>query len=108
MTNEDLKQIAELLPILSKYPTNYQAKSLLQQIQRILNNNSGNRFKSVRNTNGGILAPEPKTQSQIIEDKRVSLMEAKRLNEENQDNESGQVLAHSENIKRTRKPKNND
>lgn len=108
MTNEDLKQISELLPILSKYPTNYQAKSLMQQIQRILNNNSGNRFKAIRNTNGGILAPEPKTQSQIIEDKRVSLMEAKRLNEEGLNSEPTDVLAHSENVKRTRKPRNND
>lgn len=109
MTNEDLKQIADLLPTLAKYPTNYQAKSLMQQIQRILNNNSGNRFKLVRNANGGILAPEPKTQSQIIEDKRVSLMEAKRLHEEGLDSEPTDVLAHSENTpKRTRKPRNND
>lgn len=108
MTNEDLKQIADLLPILAKYPTNYQAKSLMQQIQRILNNNSGNRFKAIRNTNGGILAPEPKTQSQLIEDMRVSLMEAKRINEQGLDNEPTDVLAHSENVKRTRKPRNND
>lgn len=82
MNIEDLKQIADLLPTLAKYPTNYQAKSLAQQIQRMLNNNHNNRFKAVKNSNGGILAPAPKTQTQLIEDKRVSLMEAKKLRDE--------------------------
>lgn len=109
MTSEDLKQIAELLPILAKYPTNYQAKSLMQQIQRILNNNSGNRFKLVTNSKGGILAPEPKTQSQIIEDKRVSLLEAKRIREEGfAEEEPVNLLVTSEDkpkrFKRTNKP----
>ena len=109
MTNEDLKQIAEILPILAKYPTNYQAKSLTQQIQRILNNNNGNRFKPVTNSNGGILAPQPKTQSQVIEDKRVSLLEAKQIREEGiQEDEPVNVLATSEDkpkrFKRVNKP----
>jgi hypothetical protein len=82
MTNEDLNKIAEVLPILAKYPTNYQAKSVAQQVQRLLNNNTSNRFKAVKNTNGGILQPQPKTQSQIIEDKRVSLLEAVKLREQ--------------------------
>jgi hypothetical protein len=99
MTNEDLKQIAEILPILAKYPTNYQAKSLLQQIQRILNNNS----------KGGILAPQPKSTSQIIEDKRVSLLEAKQIREEIiEAEEPTNVLATSEDkpkrFRRTNKP----
>jgi hypothetical protein len=109
MTNEDLKQIAEILPILAKYPTNYQAKSLLQQIQRILNNNNGNRFKPVTNSKGGILAPQPKSTSQIIEDKRVSLLEAKQIREEIiEAEEPTNVLATSEDkpkrFKRTNKP----
>jgi hypothetical protein len=109
MTNEDLKQIAEILPILAKYPTNYQAKSLLQQIQRILNNNNGNRFKPVTNTKGGILAPQPKSTSQIIEDKRVSLLEAKQIREEIiEAEEPVNVLATSEDkpkrFRRTNKP----
>lgn len=109
MTSEDLKQISDLLPTLAKYPTNYQAKSLMQQIQRILNNNSGNRFKAVTNTKGGILAPEPKSTSQIIEDKRVSLLEAKQIRQEIIDNEEPvNILATSEDkpkrFKRTNKP----
>jgi len=109
MTNEDLKQIADILPVLAKYPTNYQAKALMQQIQRILNNNHGNRFKPVTNSKGGILAPAPKTQSQIIEDKRVSLLEAKQIREEGiEDNEPVNILATSEDkpkrFKRTNKP----
>ena len=113
MTSEDLKQIADILPTLAKYPTNYQAKTLMQQIQRILNNNNGNRFKAVKNTNGGILAPEPKTQSQIIEDKRVSLLEAKRLREEGiQEEEPVNVLATSEDkpkrFRRSNKPNTDD
>jgi hypothetical protein len=109
MTNEDLKQIAEILPVLAKYPTNYQAKSLLQQIQRILNNNNGNRFKPVTNTKGGILAPQPKSTSQIIEVKRVSLLEAKQIREEIiEAEEPVNVLATSEDkpkrFRRTNKP----
>lgn len=109
MTSEDLKQIADLLPTLAKYPTNYQAKSLMQQIQRILNNNSGNRFKPVTNSKGGILAPQPKTTSQIIEDKRVSLLEAREIRQEIIDAEEPvNVLATSEDkpkrFRRTNKP----
>jgi hypothetical protein len=109
MTNEDLNKVAEILPILAKYPSNYQAKSVMQQVQRLLNNNQGNRFKLVTNSKGGILQPEPKTTSQIIEDKRVSLLEAKQIREEGLLNEEPtNVLATSEDkpkrFKRVNKP----
>ena len=117
MTAEDLKQIADLIPTLAKYPNNFQAKSLLNQVQRILNNNSNNRFKKVANANGGILAKnEAPSQSQIIGEKRVSLLEAKEIRNEidniNDDYVENNVLATSEDkpkkYRRTNKPNTDD
>ncbi len=84
MTNEELKTLTEIIVLSAKYPSDFGLRALSQQVQRYLQNNkgSGNRFQPQKNTGGGILKPDEKTISEIITEKRVTLMEAKEIREE--------------------------
>jgi len=101
MTNEELKVLTDAIGVLSNYPANYRAKALAGQISNFLNNNRINRFERQINPNAGVLNAK---QIEYTQPKKISLMEAKELNEI--ENAEGNILATSE-TKRGRK-KNND
>jgi hypothetical protein len=101
MTNEELKVLTDAIGVLSNYPANYRAKALAGQISNFLNNNRTNRFERQINPNAGVLNAK---QIEYTQPKKISLMEAKELNEI--ENAEGNILATSE-TKRGRK-KNND
>ncbi len=102
MTNEELKVLTDAIGVLSNYPANYRAKALAGQISNFLNNNRTNRFERQINTTAGVLNAK---QIEYAPTKKISLMEAKELNE-NQ-NAEGNVLATSE-TKRGRKKTNDN
>jgi hypothetical protein len=104
MKAEELSKLNEVVGILSNYPTNYQAKALLGQITRFINNNRGNRFQKTILSNAGILEGSNKPVEIIQEESRISLMDAKRIRE-SQDESDENVLATSETIRKTRRKK---
>lgn len=89
MTTEELQKLTDIIVLSAQYPSDFALRALSQQVQRYLQNNkgSGNRFQPQKNTGGGILEPKTKSISEIITEKRVTLMEAKDIREELINNE---------------------
>jgi hypothetical protein len=82
MTSEELQKLTDIIVLSAQYPSDFGLRALSQQVQRYLQNQrgTGNRFQPVKNSGGGILEPKAKSISEIIEEKRPTLMEAKELN----------------------------